>query len=79
MEAMNATLGARKRIALVAHDNQKKELLEWVQFNRVRLSNHILYATGTTGRVLEDRPGGNFPGLRAALQPAYPANLRAMD
>ena len=57
MEAMNATLGARKRIALVAHDNQKKELLEWVQFNRVRLSNHILYATGTTGRVLEDELG----------------------
>jgi methylglyoxal synthase len=50
---------ARKRIALVAHDNKKKELIEWVEANRVELSRHELYATGTTGRLLEeqlDRP-----------------------
>jgi methylglyoxal synthase len=46
-----------KRIALVAHDNQKRELLEWVKYNRQNLSRHTLYATGTTGGVLEEELG----------------------
>ncbi len=46
--------GERKmRIALVAHDNKKIDLLEWARWNRAILSEHILYATGTTGRMLE--------------------------
>ena len=51
------TMGARKNIALVAHDNQKAELLEWVLFNRGKLSEHNLYATGTTGSILESEVG----------------------
>ena len=50
---------ARKRIALVAHDNKKKELVEWVESNKVELSRHELFATGTTGKKMEeqlDRP-----------------------
>lgn len=43
---------ARKRIALIAHDNCKAELLEWARFNRQTLSGHDLYATGTTGALI---------------------------
>jgi methylglyoxal synthase len=45
---------SRKRIALVAHDNKKRELIEWAIFNRTTLSKHKLYATGTTGTMLEE-------------------------
>jgi methylglyoxal synthase len=44
---------ARKKIALVAHDNKKPDLLEWVRANQQVLIRHELYATGTTGRVLQ--------------------------
>ncbi len=46
--------GKRKRIALVAHDNKKRDLVEWARHNREVLSRHELFATGTTGRLLED-------------------------
>jgi methylglyoxal synthase len=44
----------RKKIALVAHDNMKRDLLEWAGFNRDLLARHELYATGTTGRTLAE-------------------------
>ena len=44
----------RKRIALIAHDNRKTDLLEWARFNRGTLADHELHATGTTGGQLAD-------------------------
>jgi methylglyoxal synthase len=46
-------LSPRKRIALVAHDNKKRDLLEWALYNRDLLVRHELCATGTTGSMLE--------------------------
>jgi methylglyoxal synthase len=47
-------IGRTRAIALVAHDNKKQELLEWARFNRAVLAEYELYATGTTGQLLED-------------------------
>jgi len=48
-------MGERKRIALVAHDNRKQDLLEWARFNRGLLAKHELYATGTTGKMISEK------------------------
>ena len=44
-----------KKIALVAHDNKKAELMEWALTNKAELSKHHLFATGTTGKLLEEK------------------------
>ncbi|MGA9750309.1 MAG: methylglyoxal synthase [Acidobacteriota bacterium] len=54
MNAQTIGSGPRKRIALVAHDNKKRDLLEWARYNRDLLAEHDLYATGTTGARLEE-------------------------
>jgi methylglyoxal synthase len=49
-----------KRIALVAHDNRKKDLAEWVDFNYRTLLGHQLICTGTTGRMVEETIRNRF-------------------
>jgi methylglyoxal synthase len=57
MKKIVLPIGKRKRIALVAHDNKKGDLLEWAEYNKGSLSRHTLYATGTTGALLEKELG----------------------
>ena len=45
----------RKRIALVAHDNRKQDLIEWVEFNAFSLREHQIICTGTTGKMIEQQ------------------------
>jgi methylglyoxal synthase len=47
----------RKRIALIAHDNRKLDLLDWARFNRGTLAAHELFGTGTTGALVEAEIG----------------------
>jgi len=47
----------RRRIALIAHDNRKADLLEWARYNRLSLVAHDLLATGTTGKLLSQELG----------------------
>ena len=48
---------ARRRVALVAHDNRKADLLEWARYNRASLKAHDLVATGTTGKLISKELG----------------------
>ncbi|MGI8751699.1 MAG: methylglyoxal synthase [Acidimicrobiales bacterium] len=47
----------RRRVALVAHDHKKLDLLDWVEYNQGTLADHELLATGTTGKLIHDRFG----------------------
>ena len=47
----------KKRIALIAHDNKKRELIEWTKFNRDTFLKCDVIATGTTGKMLENEVG----------------------
>jgi len=51
-EPEGQSMGLRKHIALIAHDNRKQDLVEWARFNRDLLADHHLSATGTTGALL---------------------------
>ena len=53
------------RIALVAHDNKKRDLVEWARFNLAFLARHELWATGTTGTLLERELGQPVAKLKS--------------
>ena len=63
---MNTTtrpIFSHKRIALVAHDSCKQNLLNWVKKHKEALAPHQLYATGTTGHLLERETGLKIASL----------------
>jgi methylglyoxal synthase len=62
---MDQKLGPRKKVGLVAHDNKKRDLIDWVTFNRRLLAQHELVATGTTGAMLEDVVGTGIRKLQS--------------
>lgn len=67
MEQNKITLERDKKVALVAHDNKKRDLVEWAKYNRDLLAHHTIYATGTTGTLLEQELG--FPILKLESGP----------
>lgn len=54
-----------KRIALIAHDHKKKELIEWALYNQSVLTKAKLFATGTTGKLLEVEMNANVTKLQS--------------
>ena len=59
------TLENIKRIAIIAHNNKKRDILEWAKYNRFLLAQHELYATGTTGKLIEQELGINIHKLQS--------------
>jgi methylglyoxal synthase len=58
-------LAPRKQIALVAHDNMKQDMFDWAKFNSELLAQHDLYATGTTGKLLQQKLGLEITSLES--------------
>ena len=50
-------MNKQKTIALIAHDHQKEDLVEWCVRNQEELKKHFLCGTGTTARMITDRTG----------------------
>jgi methylglyoxal synthase len=57
MDITPFTTRTRKRLALIAHDDRKQEMVEWARENQASLAEHELFATGTTGRVVSEALG----------------------
>ena len=57
MERKTFPMQRQKKIALLAHDNTKSDLVQWAKDNKAHLANHELFATGSTGEELEDELG----------------------
>jgi methylglyoxal synthase len=55
--AASVPMNARKRIALIAHDHRKANMLEWARYNRDELEKHELFGTGTTGAMIAEDLG----------------------
>jgi methylglyoxal synthase len=64
-EMTNIESPATKRIALVAHDNMKREMLEWATEHKDELKNHTLIATGSTGKLIAESTGLTIERMRS--------------
>jgi len=65
IEMTNIESPATKRIALVAHDNMKREMLEWATEHKDELKRHTLIATGSTGKLIADNTGLTLERMRS--------------
>ena len=61
------TIGKKKNIALIAHDNKKADLIEWCEQNKDILTQHFLCGTGTTARMITDKTGLQSKGTTVVL------------
>ena len=59
------TIGKKKNIALIAHDNKKADLIEWCEQNKDILTQHFLCGTGTTARLIADKTGLTIKGYNS--------------
>ena len=64
-EYIKFTIGEKKDIALIAHDNEKPKLIEWCKENYDILKKHNLYGTGTTARLIADKTGLTIKGYNS--------------
>lgn len=56
-EYIDVTIGKQKNIALIAHDNKKKDIIEWCEKYKDILKRHFLFGTGTTARLISEKTG----------------------
>jgi methylglyoxal synthase len=61
----NGLIKRKKRIALIAHDNKKEDMLQWAKYNFGTLEKNDLFATGTTGLLLKKELGLNIHVLES--------------
>ena len=64
-EYISLTIGKQKNIALIAHDNKKKDIIDWCRKNKDILSKHFLCGTGTTAKMIADRTGLPIRGFNS--------------
>ena len=64
-EYITFTIGSKKNIALIAHDNEKAKLIAWCKEHKPELEKHNLYGTGTTARMITDQTGLSVKGYNS--------------
>ena len=64
-EYVTFTIGKKKNIALIAHDNEKPKLIQWCKDNYEILKHHSIYGTGTTSRLIADKAGLQIKGYNS--------------
>lgn len=65
IDNLTMTIGKQKKIALIAHDGKKQEMLDWCEENKEILTQHKLCGTGTTARMITDRVGISVKGYNS--------------
>ena len=70
-EYVTFTIGKKKHIALIAHDNEKPKLIQWCKENYDILKEHSLYGTGTTARLIADKTGLTVKGYNSGPLGGY--------